>query len=98
MVIKAFLDGNQQVIELEVAGNNENSITSLLAEIQNQLRTSFKENGLIKNENVFMEMKTSVILRICPHCGSEIKSEDQIKFKNGEDICCEWCKHIIFNY
>lgn len=98
MVIKAFLDEKQKVIEFEVAGNNEDSITSLLAEIQNQLRTSFKENGLIKNENVFMEMKTSVILRICPHCGSEIKSDDQIKYKNGEDICCEWCKNIILNY
>ena len=98
MVIKAFLDGKQQVIELEVAGNSEDSITSLLAEIQNQLRTSFLENELIKNQNAFMEMKTGVILRICPYCGSEIKSEDQIKYKNGEDISCEWCDHFILNY
>jgi tetratricopeptide (TPR) repeat protein len=98
MVIKALLDGNQLVIELEVAGNSEDSITSLLAEIQNQLRTSFNEKGLIKNKNVFMEMKTSVILRICPHCGSEIKAEDQIKYKKGADIFCEWCKHFIMNY
>ena len=45
-----------------------------------------------------MEIKTGVILRICPYCGSEIKLEEQKKYKNGEDICCQWCKNLILNY
>ncbi len=98
MVIKANIDGKNRIIELEVAGNKESSITALLAELENQLRQSFKEKDLIKNEDKFFDIRTSVRLSICPNCGSSISSDDQIKFDKGEDVRCEWCDYLIRNY
>jgi hypothetical protein len=98
MIIKALLDGKHHVIELEIAGNQEDAITALLAEIQDQLRRSFTEHGLIANGAGFMEMKTSVILRICPYCGDAIPGEDQLKYKKGTEISCAWCKKVFVTY
>ena len=98
MVIKAIVDGKNLTIELEVAGNEESSITALLAELENQLRKSFKEEDLIKNTDKFFDIRTSVRLKICPNCGRDISSDDQKKFDNGEDVCCEWCDYLIRRY
>ena len=98
MVIKAKIDGKNLIIELEVAGNEESSTTALLAELENQLRDSFKEKDLIKNPDKFFDIRTSVRLRICPNCGSNISSEDQINFDKGEDVRCKRCDYLIRKY
>ncbi|MHA1717943.1 MAG: fibronectin type III domain-containing protein [Promethearchaeota archaeon] len=95
MVIIFMLRGKEQTIEVDVAGDNEESITALLAEIQNQIRDIFTKEKIIKSGNKFHEMKTSVILGYCPFCGADFDRDQQEEFIKGKSITCEYCDKVI---
>jgi hypothetical protein len=98
MVIIFLLRGGEQTIEVEIAGDNEEAITALLAEIENQLRVIFTKEKIIKMGDKFHEMKTSVILGYCPFCGANFDSAQQEEFIKGHSITCEYCdKEITLN-
>jgi uncharacterized Zn-finger protein len=93
-----LLRGGEQTIEVEIAGDNEEAITALLAEIENQLRVIFTKEKIIKMGDKFHEMKTSVILGYCPFCGANFDSAQQEEFIKGHSITCEYCdKEITLN-
>ncbi len=95
MVIVFLLRGVEQSIEVEIAGDNEETITALLAEIENQLRVIFTKEKVIKSGDKFHEMKTSVILGYCPFCGANFDSAQQEDFIKGNSITCEYCDKVI---
>ena len=95
MVIMFLLRGDEQTIELIIAGDNEETITALLAEIENQLRVIFTKEKIIKSGDKFHEMKTSVILGYCPFCGANFDRAQQEEFIKGENITCEYCDKVI---
>ena len=90
-----MLRGGDQTIEVEIAGDNEEAITALLAEIENQLRVIFTDEKIIRSGDKFHEMKTSVILGYCPFCGANFDSAQQEEFIKGNSITCEFCDKVI---
>jgi hypothetical protein len=98
MVIIFLLNGGEQTIEVVIAGDNEETITALLAEIENQIRVIFTKERIIKSGDKFHEMKTSVVMGYCPFCGANFDTSQQEEFIKGKSITCEYCdKEINFN-
>lgn len=98
MVIQIVMDGNHQILEIQVTGDDPGPITGLLAELEGQIREKLLMSKVITDGNVFHDIATSVMLGHCPYCNGPIESEWIALFKKGQQIQCKYCDTPIVPY
>jgi parallel beta-helix repeat protein len=98
MIIQLLLDSTHNIIEIVVYGDNQESITGLLAELESQIRDRLLLHNIIRDSNQFHDINTSVLLGNCPYCNGPISGEGISLFTKGEKIMCKYCDTTIVPY
>ncbi len=97
MVIYFILDGESKTFEINVAGNNAEQITALLAEVNKDLREELVKQNIITSDEKFYDIRVSVLCGDCPHCGAPISAESVQEFRNDKTITCRYCNSSLTN-
>ena len=84
MVIVVRLSGNKQVLEVEVAGDDQEKSTAFLAELEGQLRQDLQTEQMLHADVQFYDIRTSVLLGTCPFCGAYIPMEAILSFQRRQ--------------
>lgn len=86
------------ILELSVAGNDQESLTALLAELEGQIRYKLTENELLPPSGKFYDLRLSIALGFCPFCAAPIPQEKIQNYKQGIPIKCPVCATEINSY
>ena len=85
------LNSKDKLLEFEVSGDNEEQITSFLAEIGNELRQQLIKKKIISSEDNFYDINVSVLNCECPFCVEPFSVGLVQKFNEGKSIKCKSC-------
>jgi len=91
IVIYVILDGTNKKVEIEVSGNDEQQITAFLAEIGDRTRKQLVRDKIIDIEDVFYDMRISILSKLCPYCYSPISGDQVHNIMNGTIFRCKNC-------
>lgn len=98
MIIRLLMEPKKHFLQVNVHGDNQESITGLLAELEGQIREKLLMNKIISDKNTFTDISTSVLLGHCPYCNGPIAPEWISLYKKGEHIACKYCDTSIVPY
>lgn len=97
VITYVLLDGENKTLELEVSGDSEKQITAFLAEIGNKVREELVKHNIIKSDDMFYDIRISVLSNNCPYCGGQIAAGLVQKYLNGNSIKCIYCNELLIN-
>ncbi|MHA1327670.1 MAG: hypothetical protein ACTSRH_10170 [Promethearchaeota archaeon] len=88
---------SEKTLEIEVVGENEEQITSYLAEIGDQLRNKLISKKIIEKDSCFFNISSAIVQYICPYCGEKISKERIQKYFDNGLFKCKYCNTVIKN-
>jgi len=86
-----LLNGEENILELEVSGESEEQITAFLAEIGNKIREQLIKQKVLSKSDRFYDIRISILSGVCPFCGAPILSEKVQEYQSGQSITCKYC-------
>jgi hypothetical protein len=98
MIIYLQYNREDRIQLIEVAGENQENITALLAELENQIRDALDRYQPLSAKENFYDIKTSVVLGYCPYCYEPIPRSSIADYQKGHPVECTFCKSQIIYY
>ncbi len=91
MVIYFNFDGDLRKIDLQISGNDLRAITGLLAKLEFRIRTMLINEKILRENDPFYDISTSVALGHCPFCLNEVPKDTIRKIGEAEIFICPSC-------
>jgi len=98
MIINIQLNLQDALLIIEISGDHEEAITSLLAELENQLRSEIQTRYPENAAHPLYDVEISVMLGHCPYCYSELASDQKREYKQNQKTICKFCHSLILSY
>lgn len=95
LIVHISTEENTGLSQIEVGGNNQEQVTSFLAEINSRIKEEVSKKEIFDKSIIYNDIKTSILSYLCPYCGDKVLEKTVQNFINGESFNCRYCKVSI---